>query len=372
MAVSCREKYTPRIASPVTGYLVVEGIINSGSGPTNILLSRTNKVSADSLQYENGAIVQVEGNDNSIYYLDDKGNGQYGSSQLNLNSARQYRLRIKTQEGKEYLSDFVAVKTTPPIDSVRWQYEDDGVHFFVNTHDPSNNSRYYYWKYEETWEFHSPYISTLRWDTIRTPEGPREYVASIDPDPAIYTCWGTASSTSIIIGSSEKLSEDIINNHVLFQIPHGSVKLSVLYSALIKQYALTSDAYEFLQRMKKNTEQTGSVFDAQPSALKGNIHSTSDASEQVIGYVSVSAEETRRIFIKKVEVPGWGYNSGCSKDTLVNDLVHEYWRVAAGMGLVPLEAYEQSGGVITTILVALPVCVDCTLSGTNKKPSFWP
>ena len=40
---TCKEPYNPPIASPATGYLVVEGFINA-QGPTQIKLSRTTQL----------------------------------------------------------------------------------------------------------------------------------------------------------------------------------------------------------------------------------------------------------------------------------------------------------------------------------------
>ena len=107
-------------------------------------------------------------------------------------------------------------------------------------------------------------------------------------DTTIYKCWKTLNSTSIIIGSSESLSTDIIYLPFHF-IENGSEKLSILYSMKLKQYAVSHEKYLFLQKMKKNTEQTGSLFDPQPSQLSGNIHCLTDPNETVIGYVEISA-----------------------------------------------------------------------------------
>src|SRR5450755_659345 len=99
-AAGCIQKFQPTLSSPPTGYLVVEGIINGAGGPATVTLSRTNKISNASVLYETGAMVQVEGNDNSMYGFSEKGNGLYFKDQLVLNSALQYRLRIKTTGGK--------------------------------------------------------------------------------------------------------------------------------------------------------------------------------------------------------------------------------------------------------------------------------
>jgi hypothetical protein len=72
-------------------------------------------------------------------------------------------LRIKTTNGKEYASDFTSVKYTPSIDSITWQREDGGLRLYANAHDPQNATKYYQWKYEETWEFHSAFFSSLKY-----------------------------------------------------------------------------------------------------------------------------------------------------------------------------------------------------------------
>jgi len=368
---SCREKFVPGIVSQETGYLVVEGIINSGEGETNISLSRTNPVGADTLRHESGAAVQVEGEDNSIFNLTDKGTGLYSIDQLHLDNSQKYRLRIKTLDGREYLSDFANAMATPAIDTVLWQDEDEGVQISVSTHDAQNNTRYYYWTYEETWEFHSPFRSFLEWDTVPGPTGIRINVRTVPADTTIEKCWVYQMASNILTGTTAKLSEDIISNLLLMEIPHGSVKISVLYSALVSQYAISKDAYDFLQRMKKNTEETGSVFDPQPSELKGNIHCTNDPGAQVIGFATIASRETKRIFIRNSDFLNWGYKTDCLKED-VSDTPGNTFRIYAGIGWVPLDIVGIDQGVVSEVEVAQPVCVDCTLTGTNKKPSFWP
>ncbi|MEO6328621.1 MAG: DUF4249 domain-containing protein, partial [Ginsengibacter sp.] len=149
----CKEKYLPLLASPATGYLVVEGFINNGQKSTIITLTRTTRL-FDTLDviYEHNATVNIEGDNQLTYPLYYTGNGNYiSATSLNLNSNQKYRLRIKTQDGKEYLSDFSKVRNTPPVDSITWLRENGGVRLYINTHDPQNTTRYYQWKYKEVW-----------------------------------------------------------------------------------------------------------------------------------------------------------------------------------------------------------------------------
>ncbi len=369
IACSCKEKFIANIQSPNIGYLVVEGFINGGQGPTTITLSRSVKLyDAVNTIYELNAIVTIESESNEYFPVLENGNGVYTSASLNLNSNEKYRLHIVTADQKEYASDFVPFKHTPDIDSISWQRENDGLKIYVSTHDPLNNTRYYKWDYEETWEIHSRYLSYA--DFVTDPvTGQITSVASRNPapDPALYRCWQSVISTGINLGTTEKLNNDIIYLPLVFIEP-ASEKLSILYSIYIKQYALSNEAYLFFQKIKKNTEQVGSVFDPQPSELKGNIHCITDPGEIVIGYVDISEEKTQRIFISAAEVPDWGYRPPCSEILIKNKPDSIF-----GLGYVPTDVASYGvGNRIETFHASSEFCVDCRTRGTNIKPSFWP
>jgi len=370
----CKEVYNAPVQSPATGYLVVEGFINSSNqGITTILLSRTAKLQ-DTVKNiaEQFASVAIEGDGNDQYPLSENQAGVYSSSPLTLNSNEKYRLHIRTTDGKEYMSEFSQVQSTPLIDSVSWQNQNGGVQVYINTHDPLNNVKYYQWKYEETWEIHSAYTSSIKFKRdpqtglitgleLRNPLG-------ID-DQTIFRCWQSGMSTSILLGSTEKLNKNQIFLPMVF-IPQSDTKISVLYSINVKQYALSKAAYQFLEQLKKNTEQLGSIFDAQPSTLNGNIHCTTNNAEIVIGYVEVSQEQQQRLFINNRQLPDWNYSSGCDPQVeLVNN--NDSLNIKAG-NLLPTEPNKTFGNTIITILAGQPSCVDCTLRGTNVKPPFWP
>jgi hypothetical protein len=367
LLLCCKEKYEPPVNVPVTGYLVIEGYI-SATGPAEIHISRTIALDdAPTLINETAATVRLQGRDNTTYSLIEKSAGNYTNTLLNLNSAQLYRLYIKTREGKEYASDYAKVKNAPLIDSVGWIRETGGVQLYVNTHDAKNNTWYYRWETEETWEFHSSYYSSL--DFLRTSTGRIIGVKWRKPDMSrdttLYTCWKGENSTNLVLGSSAKLSIDSIHKPLIYIEP-GSWKLSVLYSLNVKQYALSKEEYEFLDKMKKNSEETGSVFGRQPSELKGNIHCITNASEPVIGFIGIANRQEKRIWIKKNDVPDWRYYMPCETYKVPVDSA-EYYSF-----LMPVAPVDYNNNGIVSYLGVTPSCVDCTIRGTNNKPSFWP
>lgn len=372
LLAQCKQEYDPQIEAKTTGLLVVEGFINSGVGATTIHLSRSSSLEDTVFKPEFSAQVNVEGEDGSSFILFGSGNGEYTNAQLTLNDVVNYRLRIKTADGKEYVSDYTPVKYTPPIDSITWQRENDGLRLYANAHDPQNASKYYQWKYEETWEIHSAYWSSLTYaiDPVTgSPIAVQFKYPDHHDDTTIYQCWNTVLSSSIILGSTEKLTSDVVFLPVHYIEPH-SEKLSILYSINLRQYAISHDEYLFLQKMKKNTEQLGTIFDPQPSEISGNIHCLTDPNETVVGFVEVSQEQVHRIFISASQVPDWNYDPGCTSIQIDNnpDSIQQY-----GIGLMPTSAskLDPLGGILS-FYASTPPCVDCTTRGIHQKPDFWP
>ena len=190
---ACRDLYEPGLVSSDDSYLVVEGVLNAGSGPTDIRLTRTFKLDDSArLRGEQNASVTVEGKDNTTRQLTMTSDGIYTSPNLNLVLNQEYRLRIVTANGKEYLSEYVMAKKTPVIDSVSFRQNDKGVQIYVTTHDNTNNTRYYLWNYEETWEIWTYYFSKYKY------ENDMVYRRTSADD--VSTCWKYGYSNDILIG----------------------------------------------------------------------------------------------------------------------------------------------------------------------------
>ncbi len=361
---ACKEEYNPEIISSSNSYLVVEGVLNAGADSTFIYLTRTFKLDdSASIQRERNAQVVVEGKDNTSRQLTMTGDGIYTSPNLNLVLNNEYRLRITTITGKEYLSDYVVAKKTPVIDSMGFRQDDKGVQVYVNAHDATNNTRYYRWEYDETWEIRTYYNSGYKY--INGIVEPRQ------PGDDVSTCWKYDEFSSIILGSTARLQSDIVFRAPVVFIGRGSEKLAVRYSVLLRQYALDKPAYEFYEMMKKNTEGLGSIFDPQPSEIKGNIHCTSDPGESVIGYVSAATVEKQRYFIARSQISDWFFYQDCPSIPVLNhpDSIDDAYK---GGGSIYEAVFSPMSGMITHYLFSPIPCVECPARGGSLiRPSYW-
>jgi hypothetical protein len=365
----CKDPYVSPYKSPQTGYLVVEGYI-SGNTATQFTLSQSIPLPGDStIPTEDGATVQVEGNDNTVYPLKGQGNGVYSSvDTLAFNPQVQYRLRIGRSNGEQYLSSFVQYKVTPAFDSVSWVNTGGAVQIYANSHDPGNNTRYYQWTYNETWEYRSAEESLYMFV-----DGSPPAVVARPDSLEIYTCWRNGASTSLLLGNTTKLAQDVVYEAPLVLIPPDNVKLSILYTILVKQYALTAQGYNFLSIMQKNTESLGSIFDLLPSGTVSNIQCLTNSKEEVIGWVSAGTVQQQRIWIARDQVKS-NYVFQCSQpDTVLPQDSASIEKNFGGYGLfMPIFFWPPPGSKVGWD-ANYSGCIDCRLQGgTTTKPAFWP
>lgn len=364
---SCKEKYVADPVSSGKGLLVVEGMIVTGTQvATNIVLSRTTDLSDTTNRYEAKAKVTIQGESGTSYPLIEGLKGTYTTGTINLPATMRYRLQIITAAGKEYLSDYASSKSTPEVSSLTVARDlKGGVDIFTRSSLQASDSRYYQFKTEETWQFEMPY--TTYFTFTYGPGGVLTGAASTPgnvANSAVKTCWRTEGGTAIQVVNLEKYTTDSILEKVM-NIPFNSQKLSIRYSINLKQYALSHAAYLFLEAMKKNTEQLGTIFDPQPSDLQGNIHCVTTPSEMVVGFVDVTQEKVKRIFLTPADIPGgWSYDPGC-KEMYIDSIQG----LTLYIGYLP--THYQGGNPLQGYF-APSTCVNCLLTGTNQKPPFWP
>ena len=354
---SCVKPFEPSVIKADNTFLVVDGVLISDSN-TIIRLSRTRNLSdTGGTVPEDNAQVVVENELGNVYNFNALGSGQYQSKTSSLAPGGKYRLKIITSNSRQYVSDPVEMKITPAIDSVEWSQNDD-IFMYVNTHDPANNTKYYRWEFIETSDYNTPFDSNLDFRDGQ--------VVFLEPHEMRTTCYRTFYSSNILIASSAALAQDVITHQLINRIPNDNSKISDRYSIEVKQYALTAEAFQYWTILKQNSEQTGGLFDPQPSQLKGNIHCVDVPAEPVIGFLSASSITSERIFIKNNELKDRkGDSYGQCKETFVQRDSATFFLQDGSF----LPAYYVSNGPLA---IAPRFCVDCRLGGgVTAKPSFW-
>jgi len=358
-ALACRQPYDPPVNSSNKTYLVVEANLNP-QGATTISLTRTFGLDRNTtVRGELNAQVSVEGKDNTTRSMTSIGNGRYTSNNLNLIINNEYRLRIKTTDGKEFLSDYVKAKKTPVIDSIGWEKEQEGLRIYANTKDVTNATRYYRWDFDETWEIHSHFPSSYIYEPTTGRIRDRKF-----PQEDVSVCWKYGTSSTIVLANSTRLADDIIYKAPVHFIENGSEKLAVRYSILLRQYALDREAYNFYELMKKNTEDIGNIFSPQPSEIRGNIKCLTDSKEYVLGFVTASTVESRRQFIT---IP-WFWFQDCLSVKVPDRPDSIRYFFGPGGAYMPYSFDNPPPYYYGSYYE----CVDCTKrGGSTARPPYW-
>ena len=356
---SCITQFIPK-TSEDKEILVVEGLITDQPAMSSVKLSKSlplgGKSAAKTLS---GCLITVSDDLGSIVNFTESSPGTYTpSGSFTGASGRFYTLHIKSnsvQTGFNYESFPVEMRAVPPIDSVYYEkktivegdnynQKQEGCQIFVNTHDPSDNCKFFRWEYTETWKFILPYPVKNK------------------------ACWVSSNSDIINIKSTSVLGDDKISRYPLNFVSNLSDRLRVKYSILVNQYSLNEDEYLYWEKLQNISEQVGGLYDIIPSSVPSNMFSFADPNEKVLGYFSVSAITSKRIFIRDFfEGTVTPYTDElCVADTIpglgpIQNLNYSVWILSQSS--IPPPPY--------TVTTHEKGCSDCTVRGTNVKPDFW-
>ncbi len=356
----CLEPFQAPSSREEVNNLVVDGFFNGSDGVCTIYLSRAVPLDAPhSLLVETGAQVLLEDEGGNAYLIGESVAGTYTASNLTLNPGSKIILKITTRDEVEYESQVVTILTTPSLDSVTWTTDEIGIPIYINAHNTRDENGYYYWKFTETWLYTAGYQTSVTLDS-------RLNIIPLTEN--IYQCWSNDRSKDILVATSTVLNDDtgILQDFPLVTIPWESPKLQYQYSVLVEQRAISKETYEYLQELKKNTENLGTLFDPLPSQPVGNMKCLTYPDEIVLGNFTASTIEQKRIFIFTfgMERPeGKGSITGNENCFLAEIRSRADWELFAPV---------WTGANIDPILGTSPSCVDCRLNGgTNIKPDFW-
>jgi hypothetical protein len=377
---ACVESFTTPEIVAAKSYLVVDGLLNAQPGTTQIKLLRTqNLTDTSKTKPERGAIVQIQDDAGLFYSLIETPPGTYSSYISAVDKSRKYRLYIKTTDTNEFMSEFVAAHESPPVDELTYTVESENVKVQVSTHDPANNTHYYQWRYQQTWQY-----TALEHTFYRLANG----IVTRVPDDQ-YTCWKTVGTDKILVTSTDRLAQDVVSNFQVFSLPIESEQFKTRFSLLVQQTALDKPAFDYWELLRKNTQNLGTLFDPLPSKVIGNMRCLTNPDNIILGYFSASSVSEKRIFISAAEVKQLGlYDDpykNCSRKAIlfINVKACEagqpIWPFTGDCRLPPQGANQQpvtgipdGADFIKGYYFTSTFCMDCRLrGGTNIKPSFW-
>lgn len=386
---TCIEPIPATVGDNSNALLVVDALISNEYSNYQVYLSRSIANINEDVIPESGATVTIEDDQGFVAEFLETETGLYESNR-NLfqgHPGRTYTLNIRTKSGNVYVSDPGIMKVPSSIDSIYYvpgnhpdsvQNSYTGLRIYVDGHVGDDDIEYLRWTYNEDWKFAIPFGNNLE---IPTPDGGWEPVESKK------YCWKSDVSHDINVLAFGNQSEKIIKDKELFFIDsENSDKLVLRYSALVKQYSISKEEYEFWKKLEDSNTNVGNIFGEQPFTIRGNIRNIDNPDERVLGYFSVGGCASKRIYIDNAEIreyrlPIDDYYNTCSYDSLMfNVLNMNAYEVYEEYVLNDFYNYDfafailPAGSMSTTpigLAVSTPQCCDCSLQGDLNAPDFW-
>jgi len=351
----CVKEFIPEIhQSPYL--IVVDGLITNQPEVYTIKLSWSIPVREKTSVPLTGCDVTVHDDLGNVYQFRESSTpGTYNSDITTFQgmAGRTYTLHINTKNATpkrySYESFPVEMKPVPPIDSLFYEkvlikratlemVATEGCQIYLNTYDPDVDCRFLRWDYTETWKCQIPYANVVN-----------------------KICWISNNSNNINIKNTLSLSESLIYRHPISFISNESDRLSIRYSINVNQYSLSKNEFLYWDDLGKITDNVGGLYDIIPYSITSNVFCIEDPDEQVLGFFSVSARTSKRIYVdemfsglKNIYYPecldvliGTSYPSSGQ---------NEWWWVIVYYGLW---------------MTHHKWCADCTARGTTTRPEFW-
>ncbi|MTH15030.1 DUF4249 domain-containing protein [Flavobacterium sp. LC2016-01] len=368
---SCTEQYTYQ-NQDFEDAMTVEATLTNELKYQEINIART-RVLNDTVKIpESGADVTVVDSDKNVFHFNEKDGKYISQNEFKVEPNKNYQLKITTKSGKSYVSSPQVLTTQNTID-LETTVEDKngvrGIQVSVKSFDPTNTSKYYRYEYEETYKIITPHPIETRINLVKQ-NGYYSYV-KVPAPPNIQTCYTTKHSTGIRQTSTTDLTEDRVKYPIRF-IADTDYMLTNRYSIMVSQYTQSQAAYDYYYTSKKMVDSGELLSPNQPGYVVGNIKSTSNLNEKVVGYFEVASVAKKRIFFSfkdffPSEKPT-EYFTTCNARLYYfteieqndYDLIKTHDFIGDGPGMVPSGFYMVE-----------KECGDCTSFSSNVIPSFW-
>ncbi len=278
-----------------TPQLVIDGYISNEPGPYFIRLSTSSTETISSTNAISGATVTITDNTGITSTLIELVPGQYETIGLRGEAGKSYQLKVVLATGEEFESSFQEIPEPVEIDSLYFASVSKlaiatqgstvtrrGVEFFVDVKNDNNATSFYRWDFVSTYQVATPF-----------PAG-----------AAPTVCWVTEEPSAFLnIAESASFGGSKLSNHPIFFVTN-SLRTSIKYSMLLKQMAMDEATYNFWEGIKNLREDNGTIFDPPPARINGNIFSTADPSQTVLGFFAAYGISEKRIFVSREQIDG--------------------------------------------------------------------
>lgn len=405
LVTSCVEEI-PLETENFESILIIEATITNEFKKQEILLSRSFKF--DSIpEKESNAAVKVNDDTANTYIFTEAEPGVYKSqTTFAAQPNRNYSLSILTSDGREYGSTNKQLTQSTSIDNLYVERDfnengNEGVSVYLDSYDPTGNSKYYRHEYEETYKIIAPLYSprelisngvqfpilendTFQYDTI---ELIIDLLVELKfRDQQEQVCYKTVKSNTFILENTEAYIEDKLEKYRVRFLNRDSYTIMHRYSILVRQYVQSREAYAFYETLNSFSESETVFSENQPGFLEGNVFSVENKNENVFGFFEVASVDEKRIYFNYsdlfVNESQPDFYIECDEfftPVLIREDFAHNWISSPLVDAINdgYQFYDENDVEVSSpfsyapFRLVLEPCGDCTFLGNNNVPDFW-
>lgn len=379
--VSCTEPYELQTEN-FEDLLVVEATITNEYKKHVVKLSHTIPLEETTPPIEHGANVKIISNTGLEFHFSEIEDQYVSDQEFQIEPGLDYTLQIQTSNGKTYISTPEKTPTAIGIDEVNALQETKdtvlGVAIKVTSSDPSNTAKFYRYEYTETYKIIPPY-----WSPNKVEVNANDELIVSPRTTETRVCFSSKESNSINVTTTEDQSENTVSNFNVHFLSKKDPKITNRYSILVKQYIISSEAYNFYKTLKTLSSNGSLLSQVQPGFIVGNITNTNNPEEKVVGFFEVSTVSEKRIFFNFDDIfpnetsSSYFYDCGIQDYTSLVDFPSPNSPLFGGRvdlfyfirnnEIVYYDHHPTSG----LYLMVYSYCGDCTSFSSNIQPDFW-
>jgi hypothetical protein len=308
--------------------LVVDGMITNKPGPytvelftaydVNTLINKPNPVTK--------ATVQISDDAGNTETLTEVSPGMYmtASDGIQGEIGRSYQLSITTEAG-HYSSEPQLLTGGGELLDLRYEFDqfaisssggkaEPAVNFFIDAQGIPGQQNYFRWRWSSVYET----VNNPELKTIFVGKNAVE-VASPPPcsgyQPAggknikridictCCNCWVYEAGKTAVVSKNSSVAEDKFVNVRVANVAMADRRFDVRYYFKLDQLSVSEEVYNFWKLVEAQQLGEGSLFQPNAVRVQGNIRSTTNPNEQVLGVFSVSGIVSREVYVDRKEIP---------------------------------------------------------------------
>lgn len=282
------------------GQLVVQGMITNSGGQQELHIGMTARGERKTVPVDNAHVTIYETNDHQEdYHETDPGVYIMDGNSVKGVPGSTYHLLIKLEDGKEYQTKPETMPMATGKVSAHYEFgkvkelssdgvelSEDAVLVYADTQIPQTAKPLYLkWDVDEVYKFTQVYIP-----------GP----FNIPPPVCYVTIYPNTQNIKLYNGEKQSTNE-IKNQKIASQIINFSFYQKHNFDVYVS--SITRSAYEYWKRVNEVVNSNGTIFDVPPATVPGNVYSTSNPGESVLGYFEAAMVDTSRFAMYRYEMP---------------------------------------------------------------------